>query len=108
MILNKIVNKYFKYFKNKDLAKITSLLSKRVKLIDSNTTKVGRIKVLEEYTKIFSEIKKIELYLNRISIVKEIAYCEITLRIGKKNIDIIDVIEFDKNQQIKKIKAYKI
>ncbi len=104
-----IATKYFKLFENKNIDELSKLFSHSVILKDWEIKIKGRKKLINFLTKVFDansfKIKIINHFTNEI---KKINACKIIITLkGKKKLQVIDIIHFDKNLKIKKIEAYK-
>ena len=101
------IKEYFNFFSKKNLKQLDKMFSNDVELIDWNVRAKGKKKVLEINKKIF-ENKKINLihYETYYNFFKKIAACKIQVVINNKKLNVVDLIQFDKNLKIKKIIAY--
>ena len=101
------VKRYFKSFSNRDIKALSSLFSKKISLRDWKIKAQGLKNVLKENEKIFKncrsiQVKPIKIFQEKKTIIAELCIC-----INKsKNLLVIDVIEFDKKNKIKSIRAY--
>ena len=104
-----ISTKYFKLFENKNIDELSKLFSHSVILKDWEIKIKGRKKLINFLTKVFAansfKIKIIDHFTNEVK--KIIAFKIIITLKGKKKLQVIDIIHFDKNLKIKKIEAYK-
>ena len=109
IIRSQVVEDYFYFFENKDLDSISELFSEECYLVDWNVGKViGKENVLDVYSSIFDSVKKIESHISHIhEDLGGTLTCEIKLIIGDEKILTAYIFEFDENDNIKAIRAYK-
>jgi len=106
-MLKQIAKKYFKLFSNKDINALSSIFSKKITLRDWKIKSTGIKKVLKQNKKIFKNCKSIHVKPLKIFQKKKTIIAELRICInGSKNLYVIDVIEFDKKNKIKSIRAY--
>ena len=106
-MLKRKAKKYFKLFSNKDINALSSFFSKKIILRDWIIKAKGLKKVLKENKKIFKNCKSIQVKPIKIFQEKKTIIAELLIRINKsKNLLVIDVIDFDKQNKIKSIRAY--
>lgn len=99
--------KYFKLFANKDINALSFIFSKKITLRDWKIKAHGLQNVLKENEKIFKICKSIQVKPIKIFQQKKTIIAELLIRVNKsKNLLVIDVIEFDKQNKIKSIRAY--
>ena len=99
--------KYFNLFSNKDISALSSIFSKKITLRDWKIKAQGLKKVLKENKKIFKNCKSIQVKPIKIFQEKKTIIAELIIQINKsKNLLVIDVIDFDKQNKIKSIRAY--
>lgn len=99
--------KYFKSFSNRDINTLSSMFSKKITLRDWKVKAKGLKNVIKENENIFKNCKSIRVKPIKIFQEKKTIIAELLIRINKsKNLLVIDVIEFDKQNKIKSIRAY--
>jgi len=99
--------KYFKLFSNKDINALSSIFSKKITLRDWKIKAQGLKEVIRENKKIFKNCKSIQVKPIKIFQEKKTIIAELLICINKsKNLLVIDVLEFDKQNKIKSIRAY--
>ena len=101
------MKKYFKDFSNKNYKGLEELFADNVLLIDWDNNIKGKKKVLN-FNKILLSKNKIKVRLEEIfySATGSAASCKIIVSVGKKKLNVIDVIYFNKKMKIYKILAY--
>ena len=106
-MLKQKAKKYFKLFSNKDIKALSSIFSKKITLRDWKIKAQGLKNILKENEKIFKSCKSIQVKPIKIFQEKKTIIAELLIQINKsKNLLVIDVIEFDKQNRIKSIRAY--
>jgi len=106
--LKDIALQYFDAFSEKDLARIEGMLSEDVALKDWEIEATGKAAVLEANQNIFRSVKTIAVHPRQLIHEKDIiaATLEITID-GDSVINVVDIISFNENHQIRSIRAYK-
>lgn len=96
---------YFEAFTSKDLQKLSEIYSAGVSLIDWNGGWFGIDNVLDTNKELF----KNEFTLKVLHSIQhnDITYNTILIEIGNENVEVMDVIKFDKEFKIECIRAYK-
>tara|TARA_B100000242_G_C42821816_1_gene381906 strand:- start:115 stop:456 length:342 start_codon:yes stop_codon:yes gene_type:complete len=109
-ILKKKSLSYFSYFSNKSIQDLDNMFSKNISLKDWSNKISGKKKVIKFNLSIFKRFKKINVKVKSIAVNKEkkIVFCEITIKLDKITLDVIDVLMFDRYNKISQIKAYKL
>ena len=100
---------YFELFSKKDLNELSHFFSDDIVLRDWEILAVGKEEVIEANKNIFNNVKKIDIKLiNQSFSQNNKVYNEIVIEIDdKETLLVIDVIEFDKNGLIKKLRHIK-
>ncbi len=104
-----ITKAYFDAFENKDLEKLSQLFTDDVILFDPIIKEVkSKAKVLAANKNIFDSAKKIKFISKRICVdqYSDTAIGELKIDFDGKLIEVVDIIEFNKDQKITKITAY--
>ena len=109
MTLKKICVEYFEIFSNKNLNGLKNLFADDVSLNDWEIQVEGMIEVLSAIQKIFDEVKSIKvnplkLYEDGNTVAAEI---KIDIDGSKTNSFVVDIIEFNSENKITSIRAYK-
>ena len=104
----KIVTKqYLKVFSEKNIPKLHSFFSKNITLRDWNVDIKGKKNILEENKKFFKSANLIKIKIYKIFENKNTIIVEFSIAVNKsKPTFIVDIIEFNKNNKIKSIRAY--
>ena len=108
-ILIEISKRYFNAFSHKDLSGLENIFSKDIRLKDWNTEARGLGDVLEVNMKIFKNLDNIQV--NPLKIYNDgntvVAELDININNGQESLLVVDVIEFDDENKILEIRAYK-
>ena len=106
--INYLILEYLKAFNSQDLIKLETLFSDNIILKDWERNVEGKIKVLEENRKIFSSVDSIECKTIKNFFFENTAICVLKITINnKETLDVVDIIEFNKENKISRIVAYK-
>ena len=107
-ILKEITLKYFELFSSKNLNDLSKLFANNVTLRDWEINESGIENVRSACLNIFNSIEKIDINPLKIVISNNTAYCEIDILINSKElIKVVDIVDFDNNNLIKSVKAFK-
>jgi steroid delta-isomerase len=100
---------YFEAFSNKDLDTLTELYSENVTLADWEPLFFdGKEQVLNANKNLFESVESLNIVVKRIGINDKNVFAEIDISInGTVQIFVVDILEFDEEQKIKSIRAYK-
>jgi len=105
MIYTLKTQEYFNAFSSKDIKKLSQLYSSTIRLVDWDIDISGREEVLNANSELFN--LDFELVLHNVYQSGEKTFNEITITIGEDVLEIMDVITFNKSNQIENITAYK-
>ena len=105
-----LTKNYFNFFRNKDLDNLEKILDANIILHDWENLIKGKKKVLNFNKKIFKKFKSINIKNINTFILEEkkITCNQITVKLDKETINVIDILYFNKKNRIKKIEAYKL
>ena len=109
IIRSQVVEDYLYFFENKDVDNIAELFSEDCYLVDWNVGKVtGKSNVIDVYTNIFNSVQEIEADISHIhEDAAGILTCEMILVIDGEEMLVADIFEFDEDDNIKALRAYK-
>ena len=109
IIRSQIVEDYLYFFENKELDSIAELFSEDCYLVDWNVGKIiGKGEVLSVYSNIFNSVEKIEVHITHIhEDLGGTLTCEMSLLIDGEELLVVDIFEFNEEDQIKALRAYK-
>ena len=100
---------YFEAFSNKDLDTLTKLYSEDVSLADWEPLFFdGKEQVLKANKTLFESVEFINITVKRIGLNDKNVFAEIDILINNTiQLFVVDILEFDQDQKIKSIRAYK-
>lgn len=99
---------YIKAFSEKDLSSLETMFADNIILIDWDGMLVGKENVLAFNQTLFSQLAKIQIDIDKIAIGHDTIMLEIKVIVDSKTkIPVVDIIDFDQDNKIKQIRAYK-
>ena len=99
---------YFQSFCKKDVASLEVLFSDSIILTDWDVQILGKQNVLNFNQKFFNSVDHIRIDVDRVAVGLDTVIAEIKVIINNSIVvAIVDVIEFDQDNKIKEIRAYK-
>ncbi len=109
ILRSQCVEDYLDFFENKDLEGVSSLLASDCTLSDWNVGEVkGKEGVMEIFRTIFAEIGSIEVEISHIhEDLGGTLICEMRLTLDGDELKVADIFEFDDNDSIVALRAYK-
>ncbi|WP_435097387.1 hypothetical protein ACIJYG_00830 [Candidatus Pelagibacter bacterium nBUS_27] len=107
MNVRKKTEKYFTYFRSKDINQLKELFDDEIILCDWESEISGLNNVVSQNIKIFKNLGKFDLKIKNIYEISKIVFAEINILTNGEVIKVIDKIEFNKDNKIIKITAYK-
>jgi len=109
VIRSQVIEDYLDFFENKDIDSISILFSADCTLTDWNVgTIVGKQNVINLFSEIFNSIDNIEINISHIhEDIGGILVCEMVLSLDEEELLVVDVFEFNAEDQIKVLRAYR-
>jgi|TARA_B100002003_G_C13910749_1_gene443220 limonene-1,2-epoxide hydrolase len=109
IIKSQVVEDYLDFFENKDIESISEVISDECSLRDWNIgTVIGKENVMGIYKNIFDSVAVIDINILHIhEDITGILSCEMELTIDDELLLVVDVFEFDEDDKIKELRAYK-
>ena len=108
MNINELLNNYQKAFNSKDLERLERMFSEDIILKDWEISAKGKNSVLKANKNIFDSVETINCKTIKNYILGNTAICVLKILIDNKDeIEVIDIIEFDNEEKICSIRAYK-
>lgn len=105
---SQIVALYFQSFCRKDCASLEILLTDTVKLSDWAVVIIGRDNLLAHNQKFFDSVSSIRIDVDRIALGHQCVIAEICVIVDNKiRANVVDVFDFDSDNQIQQIRAYR-
>jgi hypothetical protein len=99
---------YLKAFSEKDLVSLETMFAENVILTDWDGQMIGKQNVLAFNQTLFSQLGKIRIEIDKIAMGHNTVIAEIKVILDNKIvIPVIDVIDFDQDNKIREIRAYK-
>jgi len=109
IIRSQVVEDYLDFFENKDIESIYDIFSDECSLTDWNIgTVTGKKDVMDVFKGIFESVRIIDVNIIHIhEDITGILVCEMVLIIDEEELLVVDIFEFDDDDKIKSIRAYK-
>ena len=109
VIRSQIVEDYLLSFESKELEQIVELFSDDCYLSDWDVGKVsGKNNVIEVFSNIFDSVGEVSVNIKHIhEDINGILICEMDLNIDNEEMLVVDIFEFDEEDKIKALRAYK-
>ena len=109
IIRSQVVEDYLDFFENKDIESIYDIFSDECSLTDWNIgTVTGKKYVMDVSKGIFESVRIIDVNIIHIhEDITGILVCEMVLIIDEEELLVVDIFEFDDDDKIKSIRAYK-
>jgi limonene-1,2-epoxide hydrolase len=109
IIKSQIVEDYLDFFENKDIEGISEVISDECSLRDWNIrTVTGKENIMDIYKNIFDSGVTIDVNIVHIhEDITGILSCEMELTIDDELLLVVDIFEFDEDDKIKALRAYK-
>jgi ketosteroid isomerase-like protein len=105
---SQIVSLYFQSFCRKDCASLEVLFSDNVTLTDWSVQIIGRDNLLAFNQKFFDTVKTLRVEVEKIALGQDTVIAEIRVVIDDKiSAQVVDVFDFDQDNKIQHIRAYK-
>lgn len=99
---------YFQSFCKKDTASLEVLFSDSIVLTDWEVQVVGKDNILKFNQNFFNSVNDIRIDVDKIAVGLDTVIAEIKVIINNAIVaQVVDVIEFDQDNKIKQIRAYK-
>lgn len=99
---------YFQSFCKKDTVSLEVLFSDSIILTDWEVQVVGKQNVLDFNQRFFNSIDTIRIDVDKVAVGLDTVIAELKIIINNKiSVAVVDVIEFDQDNKIKQIRAYK-
>ena len=100
---------YFEAFSNKDLDTLANIYAENVSLADWEPLFFeGKENVLRANQQLFDSVSSVKILIRRIGQNSTSVFAEIDILINEEiQLFVVDILEFDSNNKIKSIRAYK-
>jgi len=108
LLLKKITIEYFDLFSRKNIIQLEKMFSEEVSLHDWDVSCYGKVNVVDSIQSIFNNVDKIVIEPIRIYSEYSTVIAELEIIInGTTSLFVVDVIEYNKDNEIVSIRAYK-
>jgi hypothetical protein len=100
--------RYFQSWTNKDIATLDLLMADNVVVTDWDGQAVGKQEVLKFNKTLFDKFESLNVDIIKIAIGQDTVMAEIRVIVNNKDVvNVVDVIDYDQDDKIKSIRAYK-
>ena len=108
IILKKLATEYFNSFSKKSITEIEKTLSEKVTLNDWNVSCSGKSEVMNAVKRIFDSVNTITAEPIKIYCDQATVIAELNIVVNEtESLSVVDVIEYNQNNKIVSIRAYK-
>lgn len=109
VVRSQVIEDYLYFFENKDIESIEGIFSEDCTLTDWNVGIVeGKQEVMQVFQNIFSNADDIVTDITHIhEDIGGILTCEMKLEVDGEKMIVADIFEFDNDDKIKRLRAYK-
>lgn len=97
---------YLKAYSEKDLDSISHMFAEDIHLRDWKISVFGKEDAIKETRKNFSVPKSINIQLLDYYIANKSIVAELRIVVGKEELFVVDILEFNSNNKIKSIRAF--
>lgn len=105
--LSELAKNYFKLYSNKDLDGITKMFRNDVVLKDWEGQWIGIDKVVNQNRIVFESIQELKIEVEDISCLGNKVFAKIIVHANGIEVPVVDIIEFDNQEKIVSITAYR-
>lgn len=99
---------YFSAFESKNLEKLEMMFSNDIVLIDWDINTSGKSNVISANKNIFNNIENLKITIVRIFVDSKTVIAELKIRVNDEiSLNVVDILDFNQDNKIKKITAYK-
>jgi hypothetical protein len=99
---------YLKSFAEKDIGSLEVLFSDTVSLADWDGHLIGKDNIIDFNKKVFASINSISIDIVKVAVGQNTVMAELRITLNNSTtLNVVDVIEFDDDNKIQSIKAYK-
>ena len=100
--------RYFKAWAEKDIGTLDILMADDIILTDWEGQALGKEAVLKFNQTVFEKCKSINVDIEKIALGQDCVMAELGIIInGTTKIQVVDVLDYDQDDKIKRIRAYK-
>jgi hypothetical protein len=99
---------YLKSFAEKDIGSLEVLFSDTISLADWDGQLIGKDNIIEFNKKVFASINNISIDIVKVAVGQNTVMAELRITLNNSTtLNVVDVIEFDDENKIQSIKAFK-
>jgi len=100
--------RYFKAWAEKDIGTLDMLMADNIILTDWEGQALGKEAVLKFNQIVFEKCKSISVDIEKVAVGQDCVMAELGITInGATKIQVVDVLDYDQDDKIKRIRAYK-
>jgi hypothetical protein len=100
--------RYFKAWAEKDIGTLDILMADNIILTDWEGQALGKEAVLKFNQIVFEKCKSIAVDIEKVAVGQDCVFAELGITInGSTKIQVVDVLDYDQDDKIKRIRAYK-
>jgi hypothetical protein len=100
--------RYFQCWANRDLASLELMLDEDVMLVDWDGPVLGRDKVLQFTKELYDTTKIIAIDIKKVAIGQDCVMAELEITLNRKKLYVVDVLDYNQENKIQRIRAYKL
>ena len=102
-----VTKKYFTCWKSKNIEGLSKLFHDEIILQDWENFIIGKKEVIKFNKEFFKKVKNIDLNIINLNSFMTTSFSELIIHLDGNAISVLDKIEFDENELIKNIRAFK-
>lgn len=100
--------RYFQCWANRDLASLELLLTENCMLVDWSGVCLGREKILSVTKSLFDSAKILKIDIKKIAVGQDCVIAELEIMVDDIRMFVTDVLDYNEEGKIQRIRAYKI
>ena len=100
--------RYFQCWANRDIASLELLLDEDVMIVDWDGPVLGRDKLLQFTKELYDKTKVIAIDIKKIAIGQDCVMAELEIKLDRKRLHVVDVLDYNHEDKIQRIRAYKL
>ena len=105
--IEQVTKQYFTYWKSKNIKGLSKLFNDQIIVQDWENKIIGKKAVIKFNEEFFKKVNNIDLKIIFLDSSKSTSFSQLKIDLDGSSITVLDKIEFDENQLIKKIRAFK-
>ena len=100
--------RYFQCWANRDIASMEVLLADDVMLLDWSGPALGKDAFIADLKQLYASTKVISLDIKKIAIGQDTVMAELEIKLDRKKLFVVNVLDYNEEGKIQRIRAYKI